>query len=162
MVARVTSALGAVDILVNNAGVSYRGDLGDADDAQIEEMRRINVDGVIAATRAVVDGMKARRFGRIVNVASIAALGTAMAGTTFYAATKAAVVVLTRRFALELGRRHHGERDRAGLRPHGHGGGGRTEADFAAIAARTMVRRIGRPEDIATRWRFSCRPSPDS
>jgi 3-oxoacyl-[acyl-carrier protein] reductase len=159
MVARVTSALGAVDILVNNAGVSHRGDLGDADDAQIEEMRRINVDGVVAVTRAVVDGMKARRFGRIVNVASIAALGTAMAGTTFYAATKAAVVVLTRRFALELGA--HGITVNAiapGFVLTDMAAAGRTEADFAAIAARTMVRRIGRPEDIAHAVAFLVAP----
>ena len=159
MVARVTSALGAVDILVNNAGVSHRGDLADADDAQIEEMRRINVDGVVAVTRAVVDGMKARRFGRIVNVASIAALGTAMAGTTFYAATKAAVVVLTRRFALELG--PHGITVNAiapGFVLTDMAAAGRTEADFAAIAARTMVRRIGRPEDIAHAVAFLVAP----
>jgi 3-oxoacyl-[acyl-carrier protein] reductase len=159
MVARVTSALGAVDILVNNAGVSHRGDLGDADDAQIEEMRRINVDGVVAVTRAVVDGMKARRFGRIVNVASIAALGTAMAGTTFYAATKAAVVVLTRRFALELGA--HGITVNAiapGFVLTDMAAAGRTEADFAAIAARTMMRRIGRPEDIAHAVAFLVAP----
>jgi NAD(P)-dependent dehydrogenase (short-subunit alcohol dehydrogenase family) len=159
LVARVASSLGAVDILVNNAGVSHRGDLGDADDAQVEEMRRINVDGVIAVTRAVVDGMKARRFGRIVNVASIAALGTAMAGTTFYAATKAAVVVLTRRFALELG--PHGITVNAiapGFVLTDMAAAGRTEADFAAIAARTMVRRIGRPEDIAHAVAFLVAP----
>ena len=159
MVARVTSALGAVDILVNNAGVSHRGDLGDADDAQVEEMRRINVDGVIAVTRAVVDGMKARRSGRIVNVASIAAMGTAMAGSTFYAATKAAVVVLTRRFALELG--PHGITVNAiapGFVLTDMAAAGRTEADFAAIAARTMVRRIGRPEDIAHAVAFLVAP----
>jgi NAD(P)-dependent dehydrogenase (short-subunit alcohol dehydrogenase family) len=159
MIARTTSTLGGVDILVNNAGVSHRGDLGDADDAQVEEMRRINVDGVVAVTRAVVDGMKARRFGRIVNVASIAALGTAMAGTTFYAATKAAVVVLTRRFALELG--PHGITVNAiapGFVLTDMAAAGRTEADFAAIAARTMVRRIGRPEDIAHAVAFLVAP----
>jgi 3-oxoacyl-[acyl-carrier protein] reductase len=159
MVRRVAAGLGPVDILVNNAGVSHRGDLGDADDAKIEAMRRINVDGVVATTRAVVEGMKARGFGRIVNVASIAALGTAMAGTTFYAATKAAVVVLTRRFALELG--PHGITVNAiapGFVLTDMAAAGRTEADFAAIAARTMVRRIGRPEDIAHAVAFLASP----
>jgi 3-oxoacyl-[acyl-carrier protein] reductase len=150
MVARVAAELGPVDILVNNAGVSHAGDLGDFDSARMENMQRINVDGVIAVTRAVVGGMKARRFGRIVNLASVAALGTAMAGTTFYAATKAAVVVLTRRFALELG--PHGVTVNAvapGFVLTDMAAAGRTEADFAAIAARTMVRRIGKPEDVA-------------
>ena len=67
MVQRVTSELGPVDILVNNAGVSRPGDLGDFDLAQLEGMRRINVDGLVAVTRAVVAGMKERKFGRIVN-----------------------------------------------------------------------------------------------
>jgi 3-oxoacyl-[acyl-carrier protein] reductase len=159
MVAEVTSELGAVDILVNNAGVSRPGDLADFDLTQLDDMQRINVDGVVSVTRAVVEGMKARRFGRIVNIASVAALGTAVAGTTFYAATKAAVVVLTRRFALELG--PHGVTVNAvapGFVLTDMAAAGRTEADFAAIAARTMVRRIGKPDDIAHAVEFLVSP----
>ena len=48
-------------------------------------------------------GMRARRYGRIVNVSSVAAIGTALPGNAFYAAAKAEVVILTRRFAMELG-----------------------------------------------------------
>ena len=66
-------------------------------------MRQVNVEGLIHATRAVMGGMRARRYGRIVNVSSIAAIGTALAGNAFYAASKAETVILTRRFALELG-----------------------------------------------------------
>jgi 3-oxoacyl-[acyl-carrier protein] reductase len=51
-------------------------------------MRQVNVEGVIHATRAVMDGMRERRYGRIVNVSSIAAIGTALPGNAFYAATK--------------------------------------------------------------------------
>jgi 3-oxoacyl-[acyl-carrier protein] reductase len=47
--------------------------------------------------------MRERRYGRIVNVSSIAAIGTALPGNAFYAATKAEVAILTRRFAMELG-----------------------------------------------------------
>jgi 3-oxoacyl-[acyl-carrier protein] reductase len=103
MIVRVVSELGDVDILVNNAGVYRRGDLGDFDFGQLEAMRQVNVDGLVTVTRAVMGRMKERGFGRIENVASVAGLGTAAAGTTFYAATKAAVIVLTRRFAMELG-----------------------------------------------------------
>ena len=67
-------------------------------------MREVNVEGVINATRAVMGGMRARRYGRIVNVSSIAAIGTALPGNAFYAATKAEEAMLTRRFALELAR----------------------------------------------------------
>jgi len=67
-------------------------------------MRQVNVDGVIHTIRAVATGMKDRAYGRIVNITSNAAIGTALPGTTFYAATKAEVLILTRRFAMELGR----------------------------------------------------------
>src|SRR5947209_18110683 len=66
-------------------------------------MRRVNVEGMIHATRAVIGSMRARRYGRIVNLTSIAAIGTALTGNAFYAASKAEVAILTRRFALELG-----------------------------------------------------------
>jgi 3-oxoacyl-[acyl-carrier protein] reductase len=60
---------------------------------------------VIHTIRAVVPGMQEQGYGRIVNIASNAAIGTALPGTTFYAATKAEVLILTPRFAMELGRR---------------------------------------------------------
>src|SRR4029450_5001254 len=103
MVARTEAKLGPVTILVNNAGVAWQGTLDTYDREQVARMRQVNVDGVVHATRAVMGTMRARRYGRIVNVASIAAIGTALANNAFYAATKAEVMILTRRFALELG-----------------------------------------------------------
>src|SRR2546430_15705636 len=82
-------------------------------------MCRVNVDGVIHATRAVVGSMRARRYGRIINMASIAAIGTALAGNAFYAATKAEVVILTAALCPGVGpARHHCERRSARLCPH--------------------------------------------
>jgi NAD(P)-dependent dehydrogenase (short-subunit alcohol dehydrogenase family) len=156
---------GPVDILVNNAGVFRQGDLGDFDYSQMEGMRRTNVDGLVNATRAVVPGMQARGFGRIVNLTSIAAHGTAMAGTTFYAATKAAVSVLTRRFAMELG--PHGITVNAvapGFIETEMVAQGRPPTEIASlteqVAAKAMVRRVGKPEDIAHAVAFLV--SPDS
>ena len=103
IVARVEKELGPVTILVNNAGVSWRGTLDDYDPEQVKRMRQVNVEGLIYATRAVISGMRARRYGRIVNISSIAAIGTALPGNAFYAATKAEVAILTKRFAMELG-----------------------------------------------------------
>src|SRR2546425_11976078 len=57
MVERVERQLGPVDILVNNAGVMQRGDLDDFDYSKMDGMRRVNVDGIVYATRAVVQGM---------------------------------------------------------------------------------------------------------
>src|SRR5438034_495899 len=77
MIARTEAELGPVTVLVNNAGVSWRGTLDDYDREQVARMRQVNVEGVIHATRAVMGGMRARRYGRIVNVSSIAGIGTA-------------------------------------------------------------------------------------
>src|ERR1700758_5457813 len=103
MVARTEAELGPVTILVNNAGVAWQGTLDTYDREQVARMRQVNVDGVIHATRAVIGSMRAQRYGRIVNMASIAGIGTALTGNAFYAATKAEVMILRRRFALELG-----------------------------------------------------------
>jgi 3-oxoacyl-[acyl-carrier protein] reductase len=146
---------GPVDILVNNAGVFRRGDLADFDFSQMDPMRRVNVDGVVLCTRAVVEGMKQRKWGRIINITSIAGLGTSMAGTTFYAATKAAVNTLTRRFAVELGP--------FGITANAIAPGfiltDMTSAqDHSAVAAKAMVGRTGTPEDIAHAVAFLASP----
>src|SRR5260370_22066688 len=88
MLERATAELGPISILVNNAGVLYRATLEEFESAGMERMRRTNVDGLIHVTRAVVPGMKERRYGRIVNITSIAGQGTTLPGTSFYAATK--------------------------------------------------------------------------
>jgi 3-oxoacyl-[acyl-carrier protein] reductase len=153
LVQTARQALGPIDILVNNAGVFRKGDLDDFDLAQMEGMRNVNVDGLIRVTRAVAGDMKARRWGRIVNVASIAGIGTSTAGTTFYAATKAAVITLTRRFALELG--PHGTTVNA-IAPGfiATDMAAQSGANFDAIAARAMMRRVGTPDDIAAAAAF--------
>jgi len=160
---RIASELGPIDILINNAGVLAKGDLADFDYTQMEAMRRTNVDGLVHATRAAMDGMKTRGFGRIVNLTSVAAHGTALPGTTFYAATKATVIVLTRRFALELG--PYGITVNAiapGFIPTDMVTDGRSPAEaqatIDAMAARAMVRRAGLPEDIANAVAFLVSP----
>jgi NADP-dependent 3-hydroxy acid dehydrogenase YdfG len=103
--------------LINNAGMSWRGTLDTYDPKQVARMRQVNVEGVIHTTRAVMGGMRERRYGRIVNVSSIAAIGTALPGNAFYAATKAEVCNINH--ALCDGAwsaQHHGERNSAWLR----------------------------------------------
>jgi len=163
MVARTESKLGPVTILVNNAGMAWQGTLDTYDEEQVARMRQVNVDGVIHATRAVIGTMRTRRYGRIVNVASIAAIGTALAGNAFYAATKAEVVILTRRFALELG--EHGITVNAvapGFVRTDMTQGGRGAADWQAteqrFAALTMMGRVGEPQDIANAVVFLASP----
>ena len=163
MVARTEKELGPVTILVNNAGVSWRGTLDTYDPLQVSRMRRVNVEGLIHATRAVIGGMRARRYGRIVNISSIAAIGTALPGNAFYAATKAEVAILTKRFAMELGPHNitvnavapgFVRTDMTQL--------GRGLADWRGteerFAEKSMVGRIGEPEDIANAVAFLASP----
>jgi NAD(P)-dependent dehydrogenase (short-subunit alcohol dehydrogenase family) len=63
IVARTETELGPVTILVNNAGVAWQGTLDTYEQEQVARMRRVNVDGVIHATRAVIGSMRARRGG---------------------------------------------------------------------------------------------------
>jgi 3-oxoacyl-[acyl-carrier protein] reductase len=163
MTARVAKDLGAVSILVNNAALMLGGDLEDFDYGLMDRMNRTNVDGVVNVTRAVLPAMKARGYGRIVNVTSIAAHGTTLPGTTFYAATKAAVALLTRRFARDLGR--HGITVNAvapGFILTDMVTAGRREEEILAMteamAARAMVGRVGRPEDVAGAVAFLVAP----
>ena len=163
MVARTEQELGALSILVNNAGVSWRGMLDDYDAEQVARMRRVNVEGVINATRAVVGGMRGRRYGRIVNVSSIAALGTGLPGNAFYAATKAEVAILTKRFAMELGPHNITVNAVApGFVRTDLTQGGRGAGDWAAteqrFAAKAMLGRIGQPEDVAHAIAFLAAP----
>lgn len=163
MVAKIKSELGAPDILVNNAAVFLPGDLATFNPQQFATMRAINVDGVVHVTKAVVDGMVARGCGRIVNITSVAGTGTAFAGTTFYAATKAALVILTRRFAMDLGPRGITVNAVApGYILVGMNTRGKKRKDVAAacrrVIPRTMMRRVGWGEDIAAAVAYLASP----
>ena len=145
---------GRIDVLVNNAGVMFRSDVMNFNTGEFLQMRNTNVGGMIHSVAAVLPAMKEHKSGSIVNLTSIAALGTAMQGTTFYAATKAAVSILTKRFALELGP--------FGINVNAVAPGfiltdmvkvGRTpeelERTLESMKTRTMLGRVGTPEDIA-------------
>jgi 3-oxoacyl-[acyl-carrier protein] reductase len=99
---RVTRELGNIDILVNNAGSGgpYL-PATDVPDALWDELFSLNVTTPMRLIRAVLPGMIERRFGRIVNVASVLALRGA-AGSSAYAASKHALLGYTRSVALEV------------------------------------------------------------
>lgn len=163
MIDQVEAQLGAVTILVNNAGFSHQATLETYDRDKLERMRQVNADGVIHTTRAVMAGMRRRRYGRIVNVTSIAAIGTALPGNAFYAATKAEVEILTRRFAMELGA--HGITVNAvapGFIRTEMARKDRSDEEWTAITKRigalAMTGRVGEPDDIANAIAFLAAP----
>lgn len=145
----------SIDILVNNAGLLLPGSILEFEEADFDLMWRVNVKGLVYATRAVAPGMIERGSGSIVNLASIAALGTAFQGTTFYAATKGAVLSLTKRFAFELG--VHGIRVNAvcpGYISTDMVRRGKSDAEQSKaeqkVAERTSLGAVGKPEQIAS------------
>lgn len=103
LVDKVNNELGRIDILVNNAGICESVPLSDADIKRCNRMVDINLNGTIYGCKAVLKVMKEQRYGKIVNMSSVAAkMGSANASV--YAATKAAVLELTACLAREYAR----------------------------------------------------------
>src|SRR5262245_60512214 len=92
LVATATSQFGRVDILVNNAGLLLPGNVVNFNEAEFDRLVAVNLKGMIHTVKATVPGMIERKYGKIVNLSSIAGFGTAVPETTPYAITKAAVI----------------------------------------------------------------------
>ena len=104
MVARAVATFGRIDVLVNNAGVTRRAPLMDLTESDWDRIMRVNAKGAFFCLQRVAREMIPRRTGAIVNVASIAGKGFAGTSNAIYAASKGAVISLTKIAALELAR----------------------------------------------------------
>jgi NAD(P)-dependent dehydrogenase (short-subunit alcohol dehydrogenase family) len=104
MAGRVADLFGQIDVLVNNAGVTRRAHIMDLTEADWDRIMRVNGKGVFFCLQRVAREMIPRRSGVIVNIASIAGKGYAGASNAIYAASKGAVISLTRIAALQLAR----------------------------------------------------------
>ena len=137
-------------LVVNNAGVFSKTPLLDMPLSEWDRVQRVNVRSMVVVIQQVAPAMIAAGGGRIVNLASMAAkLGTP--GEAAYAASKAAVVALSRIAAMELG-------------PHGvtvnsicpgyvlteMGAATRTDEQVAAWTAKSPLGRLGQPGDVAS------------
>jgi 3-hydroxybutyrate dehydrogenase len=101
MVVEAEKAFGAVDILVNNAGVQFVSPIEDFPTAKWDQILAINLSSAFHTIHAATPGMKARKWGRIVNTASAHSL-VASPFKTAYVAAKHGLVGLTKTVALEL------------------------------------------------------------
>jgi 3-oxoacyl-[acyl-carrier protein] reductase len=142
-------ALGPVDVLVNDAGILHRGLAEELSPAAFRDVLDVNLTGAFLCARAVIPGMKERRRGRIVNVASISGtLGTA--GASAYNASKWGLIGLTKCLAEEL--REHGVQCVA-VSP------GSVDTD---MLKRTPFSPAMTPEDVARVVTFAALDAPDA
>lgn len=98
LVSEVEAGLGPVDILVNNAGVARPLPLEQISEKDFDEMLAVNLKSAFLMTQAVLPGMRARRWGRVINVSSVAAQVGGVVGP-HYAASKAGLHGLTHSYA---------------------------------------------------------------
>jgi 3-oxoacyl-[acyl-carrier protein] reductase len=148
-VKQVISKFGKVDILVNNAGISLTSKVANMTDEIWDRTLDVNLKGVFLCCRAVVTHMKERKYGKIINIASILALR----GSVYYAhygATKAGVVAFTQGLAIELGPHN------INVNAIGPGiidtpmAAGDVEPEYRQRLIKGIpLRRIGTPRDIA-------------
>lgn len=103
-VSEAVARFGRIDALVNNVGGgSQNRFIEDVDDADLDAVVALNLKSTFAMCRQVVLGMKAQKFGRIVNVASIAGRDSSRLSGPHYAAAKAGIIGMTRQLSRDLG-----------------------------------------------------------
>jgi len=160
-VAAVVEELGRVDILVNNAGVTRDNLLFKMTEDDWDAVMNVHLRGSFLMSRAVQKHMVAAKYGKILNLSSVSALGNR--GQANYSAAKMGLQGFTRTLALELGpfgvnvnavapgfivtEMTDATARRVGVEPE----------DYRKAAAEgTPVRRVGQPEDIAAAAAFLC------
>jgi len=143
MVDRITAALGAIDVLVNNAGVAIVRGVDDLTEDDFDRTITVNLKSAFLCTQAVLPSMRAKKWGRIVNVTSGAARGAGAIGP-HYNASKAGMEGLTRGYAARLVKEGITVNAVAPSLIDTDMMSGRTD-----LAARIPLGRLGHPEEVA-------------
>jgi len=153
VVTRIERDLGPVDICVNNAGMIYTvGQLKDMRDEDWEFNLSVNLTGTFKVTRAVFPGMRERRWGRIVCMASIAGLMGGF-GQTAYSTSKLGVVGFAKSVALE-GARHNVTCN--AVAPGIIAPNASLSPLYDRMVKRVAMQKEGEPEDVAHAIAFLC------
>ena len=100
---RLIDSVGPVDVLVNNAAVLIRKPIPEYTLADFDTMVAVNLRAPFLLSRAVIGGMSARRWGRIINIASVGGRTGGLSISAVYAATKGGLIALTKGFARDYG-----------------------------------------------------------
>ena len=143
MVDHVTSTLGPIDILVNNAGIAIVRGIDDLTESDFDATIGVNLKSAFLCTQAVVPAMRAKKWGRIVNISSGAARGGGAIGV-HYNASKAGMEGLTRGYAARLVKEGITVNAVAPALIETDMMRGRSD-----LAARIPLGRFGRPEEVA-------------
>ena len=143
MVDHVTSTLGPIDILVNNAGIAIVRGIDDLTESDFDATIGVNLKSAFLCTQAVVPAMRAKKWGRIVNISSGAARGGGAIGV-HYNASKAGMEGLTRGYAARLVKEGITVNAVAPVLIETDMMRGRSD-----LAARIPLGRFGRPEEVA-------------
>jgi len=156
MVEIVIKEFGKIDVLVNNAGISWPNPNPlTATREELEKVIGVNLFGTYYCTQAVAPYMIKQRYGKIINISSLASIGTTVPYSIAYALSKAAVNNLTKRLAYELGPYNINVNAIAPgmIRTEIQYTGGRSEEEVEKylndVAKVTALRRVGEPQDIA-------------
>ncbi|MDM5229732.1 3-oxoacyl-ACP reductase FabG [Lysinibacillus pakistanensis] len=153
LVSTVIEHAGSVDILVNNAGITRDAMLTKMTEDQFRQVLDVNLTGVFHCTQEVIPHMVAAGGGKIINTSSVSGV-YGNVGQTNYAATKAAIVGMTKTWAKELGRK--------GINVNAVAPGF-TETEMvkkmpenvlAQMRAVVPLQRLGTPRDIANAYLF--------
>jgi 3-oxoacyl-[acyl-carrier protein] reductase len=152
-VAQAQKELGPVDICVNNASIVFTlAQLKDMKDEEWDLNMNVNLSGTYNVTKAVFPGMRERKWGRVICMASIAGLMGGF-GQTAYSTTKMGVIGFARSVALE-GARYNVTSNV--IAPGIIGPMARLSPMYERIAKRVAMQREGEPEDIAHAIAFLC------
>jgi NAD(P)-dependent dehydrogenase (short-subunit alcohol dehydrogenase family) len=153
VVARAQSEVGPVDICVNNAGIIYTlGQLKDMQDSDWDVNIQVNLTGTYNVTKAVFSGMRERKWGRVICMASIAGLMGGF-GQTAYATGKMGLVGFAKSVALE-GARYNITSNV--IAPGIIGPNATLSPMYERMVKRVALQAEGQPEDVASAITFLC------